>query len=103
MAELIILVIISQHYFLIMGFAPRQVVGMVRGLSGLGHNLGFALGPAHATIIWTVSGSGLLGIRAGLLLLLAFSGGQRVRGPGATVFLYMWCRQRYRSGVAVKS
>jgi MFS family permease len=55
----------------IMGFAPRQVMGTVSGLSGLGRNLGFALGPALATIVWTVSGSGLGGLRAGLLLLLA--------------------------------
>src|SRR5215469_1513191 len=58
----------------IMGFTPRQVMGTVSGLSGLGRNLGFALGPALATIVWTVSGSGLLGIRAGLLLLLAITG-----------------------------
>ncbi|HEX6551488.1 MAG TPA: MFS transporter [Ktedonobacteraceae bacterium] len=58
----------------IMGFAPRQVMGTVSGLSGLGRNLGFALGPALATIVWTLSGSGLLGIRAGLLLLLALTG-----------------------------
>jgi DHA2 family multidrug resistance protein-like MFS transporter len=58
----------------IMGFAPRQVMGTVSGLSGLGRNLGFALGPALATIIWTASGSGLGGIRAGLLLLLAVTG-----------------------------
>jgi len=58
----------------IMGFAPRQVMGTVSGLSGLGRNLGFALGPALATIVWTVSGSGLEGIRAGLLLLLAVTG-----------------------------
>jgi len=58
----------------IMGFAPRQVMGTVSGLSGLGRNLGFALGPALATIVWTVSGSGLGGIRAGLLLLLAVTG-----------------------------
>ncbi len=58
----------------IMGFAPRQVMGTVSGLSGLGRNLGFALGPALATIVWTVSGSSLGGLRAGLLLLLAFTG-----------------------------
>ena len=58
----------------IMGFAPRQAMGTVSGLSGLGRNLGFALGPALATIVWTLSGSGLLGIRAGLLLLLALTG-----------------------------
>jgi len=58
----------------IMGFAPRQVMGTVSGLSGLGRNLGFALGPALATIVWTVGGSGLGGIRAGLLLLLAVTG-----------------------------
>ena len=58
----------------IMGFAPRQVMGTVSGLSGLGRNLGFALGPALATIAWTVSGSGPGGIRAGLLLLLALTG-----------------------------
>jgi len=58
----------------IMGFAPRQVMGTVSGLSGLGRNLGFALGPALATIVWTVSGSGLEGLRAGLLLLLAVTG-----------------------------
>src|SRR5215469_6643908 len=40
----------------IMGFAPRQAMGTVSGLSGLGRNLGFALGPALATIVWTVSG-----------------------------------------------
>jgi len=58
----------------IMGFAPRQVMGTVSGLSGLGRNLGFALGPALATIVWTVGGSGLGGIRGGLLLLLAVTG-----------------------------
>jgi MFS family permease len=58
----------------IMGFAPRQAMGTVSGFSGLGRNLGFALGPALATIVWTVSGSGLSGIRAGLLLLLAVTG-----------------------------
>lgn len=58
----------------IMGFAPRHVMGTVSGLSGLGRNLGFALGPALATIVWTVSGTGLGGIRAGLLLLLAVTG-----------------------------
>ena len=58
----------------IMGIAPRQVMGTVSGLSGLGRNLGFALGPALATIVWTVSGSGLEGLRAGLLLLLAVTG-----------------------------
>ena len=58
----------------IMGFAPRQLMGTVSGLSGLGRNLGFALGPALATIVWTVSGSGVGGIRAGLLLLLALTG-----------------------------
>ena len=58
----------------IMGFAPRQVMGTVSGLSGLGRNLGFALGPALATIVWTASGLGLGGIRAGLLLLLALAG-----------------------------
>ncbi len=58
----------------IMGFAPRQVMGTVSGLSGLGRNLGFALGPALVTIIWAASGSGLGGIRAGLLLLLAVTG-----------------------------
>src|SRR5215472_4668615 len=58
----------------IMGFAHRQLMGTVSGLSGLGRNLGFALGPALATIVWTVSGSGVGGIRAGLLLLLALTG-----------------------------
>jgi hypothetical protein len=58
----------------IMGFAPRQVMGTVSGFSGLGRNLCFALGPALATIVWTVSGSGLSGIRAGLILLLAIVG-----------------------------
>ncbi len=58
----------------VMGFAPRQVMGTVSGLSGLGRNLGFALGPALATIVWTVSGSGLSGIRAGLVLMVAVTG-----------------------------
>lgn len=57
----------------IMGFTPHQVMGTVSGFSGLGRNLGFALGPALATIAWTVGGSGLTGIRTGLLLLLAFT------------------------------
>lgn len=57
----------------IMAFAPRQLMGTVSGLSGLGRNLGFALGPALATIAWTFSGSGLGGIRAGLILLLAIT------------------------------
>lgn len=39
---------------------------------GLGRNLGFALGPALATIIWIVCGSG--GIRAGLLLAVTGCG-----------------------------
>ena len=58
-----------------MGFASRQVMGTVSGLSGLGRNLGFALGPALATIVWTASGSGLSGLRAGLVLLVAVAGG----------------------------
>jgi MFS family permease len=57
----------------IMGFAPRHVMGTVSGLSGLGRNLGFALGPALATIAWTVGGSGITGIRTGLLLLLTIT------------------------------
>jgi MFS family permease len=57
-----------------MGFAPRQMMGTVSGLSGLGRNLGFALGPALATIVWTVSGSGLSGLRAGLVLMIAVTG-----------------------------
>jgi hypothetical protein len=51
--------------------APRHVMGTVSSLSGLGRNLGFALGPALATIVWTVSGSDLGGIRAGLVLMVA--------------------------------
>lgn len=43
-------------------------------LPTLGRTLGFAQGAALATIVWTVSGSGLGGIRAGLLLLLAITG-----------------------------
>src|SRR5215469_13462364 len=42
-------------------------------LASLRCNLGFALGPALATIVWSVSGSGLSGIRAGLLLLMALT------------------------------
>jgi hypothetical protein len=57
-----------------MGFAPRQMMGTVSGLSGLGRNLGFALGPALATIVWTISGSGLSGLRAGLVLMVAVTG-----------------------------
>jgi DHA2 family multidrug resistance protein-like MFS transporter len=45
----------------IMGFAPRQVMGTVSGFTGLGRNLGFALVPSLATIVWTVSGTGLSG------------------------------------------
>lgn len=58
----------------IMSFAPRQVMGTVSGLSGLGRNLGEAQGPALATIVWTVSGSGLSEIRAGLVLMVAVTG-----------------------------
>lgn len=58
----------------LMRATPHQLMGTASGLAGLGRNLGFALGPALATILWTAGGAGVGGLRAAMLAAVALAG-----------------------------
>jgi MFS transporter, DHA2 family, multidrug resistance protein len=55
----------------LMSAAPAHLMGTAGALTGLARSLGFALGPALASAVWTYAGSGVGGMRASLYAMLA--------------------------------
>jgi DHA2 family multidrug resistance protein-like MFS transporter len=55
----------------IMTTAPRTLIGTVSALSGLGRNLGFALGPAVGTLLWHDQEPTAAAMRPAFILLAA--------------------------------
>jgi MFS family permease len=55
----------------IMAATPRALLGSAGGASGLSRGLGFALGPATATVAWTLAGYHVSGMRVGFGLAAA--------------------------------
>jgi MFS family permease len=49
----------------IMAATPRHLLGSAGGASGLSRGLGFALGPATATVAWTLTDYHVSGMRVG--------------------------------------
>ena len=53
--------------------APRRLLATIGSSTGLARTLGFALGPALATLVWSASSYGLAGMRAALAVATVLS------------------------------